>query len=344
MRNILLAAFGVAALAAGSAALAQGVLTPKSNISAAARTDLLESGDITLIQRQELYPPRGPKPGYYRIRSLHTGFCLSANAGSNFLDLQERPMAADCYAEVPDPAHPDTQLFALVPHPDGGTTIRTLLGVPRNGRAAVPGQISNCLTVAPGVVIGPARIEARACEVPSGAGWDKAGAEGQRLIIQQMAANAWEFRIAGGNEDDPQCIAVRGASRDRGADFIKWGCNGNADQRFQLEWIGPLPNGLETGALTGSKWFNYPAGPLWLSAANGVDLLGPSYSSFETIADKGDYCMKRCAELSECKAWTWTAAGYRGQAKPMCSWKSDPGKPVSRGRTFFGKVFSGIVR
>ncbi|MBP6364462.1 MAG: hypothetical protein KA233_11580 [Novosphingobium sp.] len=341
-RNILFALSSLLALVGTSAALAEG--DPTQQIYAPGPIEAkLTTGEITPIQRAELYQPRGPRPGLYRMRVLHSGNCIGTFPGP-WPNTQERPVQDHCINQVYPTLEANDQLFAFVPHPAGGHTIRVVRNVAQNGRISVPGQISNCLTVAPGVVIGPARIEARACEVPNGEAWTGAGSDDQRFLVQQMAANAWELRFAGGNVDSPDCIAARGASRESGSDFIKWGCNGNADQRFMLEWVKPFPADLEAATLARTKWFPFADGPYWQSPANGVDLIGPSYATFETIDDKGAYCMKRCAELGECKAWTWSAAGYLGQPKPMCSWKSNSGRPVNRGRGFYGKVYSGIVR
>lgn len=343
MRLHLVAALAAAGLVTtAGAVLAEGDPAPNNYTPGPIKGELT-TGDITPIQRAELYQPRGPRPGVYRLRALHSGNCIVVLEPNDGLDRQARLAQFDCRALEATPSPERFTDFVMLPSADGSYTVRTQLAV-NGGRAAVPGQVSNCLTVAPGVVFGPARIEWRGCEVPSGQGWDNAGGEGQRFIIQQMANNAWELRLAGGNPERPDCVAARGGSAESKTDYIKWGCNGNADQRFMLEWVRPLPADLEGATLARSKWFNFFDGPHWLSPANGVDLMGASYSSFETIDDKGDYCMKRCAELAECKAWTWTGTGYRGQAKPICSWKRDPGRAINRGRGNYGKIFSGIVR
>ncbi len=303
----------------------------------------LTTGEITAQQREALYRPRGPRPGYYRLRVLHSGYCLNVSR-SLAPDAQERLKQYTCQPTIIPRLDDNFELFAFVPHPAGGHSIRVVTPVVHNGRAPVPGQLSNCVTSAPGVVFGPARIEARGCEVPGGESWTGAGNDDQRFLVQQMAPNAWELRFAASNADSPDCIAVRGGSRDLGTDLIRWGCNGNADQRFMLEWVMPLAVDIESATLARRKWYPFADGPYWLSPANGVDLTGTRYSTFETIADGGQYCMRRCAELTECKAWTWTAAGYRDAAKPICTWRSEAGRPIHRGRLSYGKIFSGIVR
>lgn len=345
MRITRLALTAALTLAAAGTALAQGVMAPRNPAGPTAKASLLALPDnpLTPEQTRALNRPRGPQPGIYKLRVLHSGNCVRINFGA-LLDRQARLTQDSCRTEILPRLEENFDFFAFVPHPAGGYTIRVLHHVRENGRIPVPGQISNCLTVAPGVVIGPARIEARGCEVPNGEGWTAAGNDDQRFEVLQWSEGAWEFRLAASNGENPDCVAARGASRESMSDFIKWGCNGNADQRFMLEWVMALPADLEVATLKRANWHPFADGYKWLSAANGVELLGANASSFETINDKGDYCMKRCAELSTCKAWTWTAPGYAGQAKPMCHWKSEPGRAVNRSRGYYGKVYSGIVR
>ena len=300
-------------------------------------------GGITIEQRKALYPPRGPRPGIYRMRALHSGNCVVAYEPHDGFDRQARFAQIDCGA-LDVSANPQRYYeFVVLPHPAGGYTLRSQLAV-NGGRAAVPGQVSNCLTVAPGVVFGPARIELRGCEIPNGLGWDNAGAEGQRFDLVKVTNDAWELRIAGSNPESPDCIAARGGGRESLTDYVKWGCTGNADQRFQIDWVKPVPAELEASALARSKWYSFADGHYRLSPAAGVDLAGANYASFETINDNGDYCMRRCAELAECKAWTWTGPGYVGNDPPKCYWKHSAGTPINRGPRSLGKLFSGIVR
>ncbi|NOU02466.1 MAG: hypothetical protein HOO94_02315 [Novosphingobium sp.] len=341
-------------LALGTAALAglSGAVSAQDDVGQAVSMDTVRTitalpnalvrSELTAEQRTALYPRRGPQPGIYRMRVLHSGNCLLIQTGY-WPDEQDRLTQYSC-PEVRGRLEENSNLYALIPHPAGGYTVRIFRAIRFNGRTAVPGQISNCLTVAPGVIAGPARIEARGCEVPSGAGWTGAGNDDQRFDVVKVAADAWEFRFSASNPESPDCIAARGASREINSDFIKWGCNSNADQRFMLEWTLPLPADLEADTLARSKWFPFADGHHRLSPAQGVELAGASYATFETINDGGDYCMKRCAELGECKAWSWTAAGYAGSLKPMCQWKHDPGTATNRGPASFGKLISGIVR
>lgn len=288
---------------------------------------------LTPEQSKALYAPRGPRPGQYIVRPLHSGQCLSPTIAGVLESSYVRQI--DCY-------NPDS--WHIMPHPAGGYTFRTTYQFKiTENRQGPPGQIGNCVTVARGVVFGPARIDLRGCDLPNGAGdWTDAGVEDQRFFFIPVGTNTYEIRPLTG-ADGSDCMDVRNSSRNI-SDLIQWRCSGNANQRFTLEWVAPIGSGLEEATLNRSKWFAFPSGHMRLSPADGVDLQGPSYSSFATADDKGNYCMRRCAELDQCKAWTWTARGYAGNDPPMCYWKSAPGNAINRGPAARGKLFSGIVR
>jgi hypothetical protein len=136
---------------------------------------------------------------------------------------------------------------------------------------------------------------------------------------------------------------VQGGTRDL-ADVIRATCDQAGNQRFTFEWIGPVPAELEQPLLQKFGWFRVLGQSVRISPARAVELSGSGYSTFETAADDGDYCMRRCAELTECRAWTWSAAGYRGAATPMCKWHSTIGTASNRGYEAVTKVTSGITR
>ena len=295
---------------------------------------------LTPAQNRALAMPKGPRPGIYTMRSLHSGNCVIVTGFAGAVDTRTRVYQATCPQREANPGYYE---FIFLPHPAGGYTIRTLIGGGEGGRAEVPGQLSNCLSVAQGVVFGPARIEPRGCEVPNGAGWEGTGAPGQRFYVQP-SQGAWTLVVADYDGDNAQCIAAQGGSSEPQTDYIQWDCNGNADQRFLLTWIGPLAANVEAGTLARSGWFPFGDGPYHLTPANGVDLSGANYAAFETADDNGEYCMRRCAELAECKAWTWTGPGYVGADPPKCNWQHAAGTPINRGPASYAKLISGIVR
>lgn len=146
--------------------------------------------------------------------------------------------------------------------------------------------------------------------------------------------------------DTSECINLHNGGRGDGTGVIRWPCARTPDQMWELEWLGVVTPEYENDLLRKTDWFRTPSGHFNILGADGLDLTGPTYSSFETINDGGDYCRKRCAELDQCKAWTWTGPGYVAGSNdpPKCYWKSAAGEPINRGPQSFGKLRSGIVR
>lgn len=316
-----------------TAVIAQPVATPVS-------------GGLTPEQASALYLPRGPRPGVYQIRAQHSGYCLGAVLrihGFGLVETSGRQIR--CRQPHWDDESVKSVEFYALPHPISGYTIRTLAKIEANGRQAVAGQLSNCATIQRGAVVGPAVIDFRGCGLPSGSSeWLQAGERDQRFFLVPTGNNIFEVRIALDTGDNSDCWAIAGASMDIVANLIRWGCNGNSDQRFGFEWLRPIPAGLEEQLLSKMSWYPTADGHRRIKGADGVDLQGPVFNRFETADDKGDYCMKRCAETESCKAWTWTGRGYVGNDPPICYWKSEPGNAINRGPSALGKLFSGIVR
>lgn len=301
-------------------------------------------GEISAIQRKALYPPRGPIPGVYRMRALHSGLCLIADRGTALTDRQERLVQSSC-AATPDPLlAQDFGAFALVPHVRGGYTIRTFRPIEFGGRTGGPAEIANCLTIARGAIFGPARVEFRGCDVPENGTWSDAGVDDQRFNILPLGEDTYTIQLAATAGDQAECVGARSGSREVNGDFVRWGCNGAPDQRFILSYYKPIPAQMESGVFGRTNWRLSAQGAHWLSPVGGVDLSGVSYATFPTNDDRGDYCMRRCAELEQCKAWTWSGIGFAGNSQPMCSWKSAAGAAINRGESLKFKLFSGVVR
>ena len=301
-------------------------------------------GELDAAQRKALFPPRGPRPAIYRMRALHSGLCLNADRGTGLIDQQERLVQYSC-APTPNPLlAQDFGAFAIVPHPRGGFTIRTFRPIEFGGRMGGPAEIANCLTVARNVVFGPARIEFRGCDVPDQGTWSDAGIDDQRFNIIPVGDDTYTIQLATFAGEQPDCLSARDGNRNVNGDFVKAPCTGQADQRFILSLYKPIPPQFETGVFSRTAWRPFADGAQWLSPVGGVDLSGPSYSSFATNDDRGEYCMRCCAELTQCKAWTWSAAGYAGNSQPMCAWKSEAGTPINRGKALKFKLISGVVR
>ncbi len=293
---------------------------------------------LTGRQKDALYGKHLLRPGTYSIRPLHSDLCIDA------FNTRSTSIQGHLRQDVCHPNFSSQDLFIL-PHPWGGYTVRTTSQTSVIGSPVTGERMNNCATVARGVVFGPARIDYVQCDFAGFAGdWTQVGAHDQRFDFRKTGRDTYEIGIFNDLGVTADCWAIAGGSRDPTADVIRWDCNGNADQRFVVTWTAPFFASYETELLQSLNWHYAPDGHVRLSPANGVEMTGPSSSYFETIADNGDYCMKRCSELADCKAWTWSAAGYGGNEKPMCHWKAGKFSPVNRGSAALGKLFSGIVR
>lgn len=294
------------------------------------------TSQLTEPQKRALAQGKAVRPGFYRFRSLHSGMC-----GASAHVLSTPPLVTlNCTT------HPGLASFAVLPHPAGGYTIRSHPS--RYGydgeRLNSASELGNCLTVARNVLIGAPRIELRPCDV-TGTDWTRAGADDQRFFISKVGSDTFQVMLAEVG-DGADCWVLREGGRNEGTEVIRWQCARTPDQLWQLQWIEPLNTSLEAGLLAATEWYRTSSGHFNIRAVPGIDLTGPTYSSFDTANDSGDYCRKRCAELDQCKAWTWTGPGYvtNSNDPPKCYWKSAAGEAINRGPQTFGKLRSGIVR
>jgi hypothetical protein len=294
---------------------------------------------LTELQRDSLYGRHTFTPGHYAMRPLPNSYCLGVQVSSNPRDVSYFKTVR-CFPGW------ESSGFFFVPHPDGGFTIRAVASSSGNGRfePGVSGTtLRNCATSARGVVFGPARVDYRLCDRAGSGRAVETGGIDQRFDVRLIEKGVIEIRFYGPEGITNDCWAVRGGNVVADTDLIRWPCNGQPDQRFVVTALKPLVD-LEEETFNFSGWYAHAAGHVRLSPTPGVALAGPVTAQFETIADKGDYCMRRCAELSDCKAWSWTAAGFQGQAQPMCYWRSAPGPAVNVGRPYHQTVISGITR
>lgn len=332
----LLGVVGIVAASLGAAAQAQFGKPAKGPVAVAVPV----TNELNQRQKQDLYGYPGPRPGLYRIRNLYSGLCLTVMQTIARPGLDPHP-EAEYLAQQPCGDSPHQNLYVL-PNFQGFYTIRTTVAVRLDPRAAGPGQVVNCATTARQVALGAARIDVRTCDIlPGQTSWNYAGTYDQRLKLLPM--DGGNFAIS---PDQDHCWTPREGSRGAGADMLRWNCLYNPDQIFTFEPAGPMPAGTEAALLTATEWYQTAGGYRRIAGAWGIDLTGPVYSSFETANDNGDYCRKRCAEMDQCKAWTWTAPGYVANSNdpPKCYWKSAPGEPINRGPQSLTKLRSGIIR
>lgn len=333
------------------------------------------SGALTQRQKQDLAGPVGLAPGVYRLRNLHSGHCLvfvptgSANNHANKIPVpvlghlvfaalslpfvpSERAhfKQGRCTYESSDaraqaqyaPQYRKLTEFWVLPHPQGGVTIRTEQPVGEGEREAGPGQIVNCATVARGVLLGAPRIDFHSCDVePGRSEWRFAGAGDQRFRAVVKPGGNVTFAIGESN-----CWALRNGSRDLGTDVLQWECTGGADQVYSLDFVRPLDGGIETSLFPADSWYPTASGYRWIRGAGGVSFQANPYAQFDTANDNGAYCAKRCAELDQCKAWTWMGPGYVANSAdpPRCMWFDQVSTAISRGEAMMTKLRSGVVR
>lgn len=381
-----LAARGLALAAlAGTIGSVTGLSRANAQIAVASTVAVPATSGLSQRQQADLGGPAGPRPGVYRLRNLHSGHCLvfyplaSANNHASkvpvpilghllFIGLsmpfvppekahfkqgqcqlsesdprmaslssQDRASYAQNYAKLTE--------YWVLPHPQGGVTIRSQQSVGQDERDPAPGQIPNCATVARNVWVGAPRVDFLACDIePGRSEWRFAGSADQRFT--PVVRNGGNITFAFSANDKTDCWALRGGSRDRGTDVLMWECTGGADQVYALEFVRPVEPGTEAALLDTGTWYRTPIGHFWTRGAGGVGLQGTPYEQFETVADNGTYCARRCAELDRCKAWTWTAAGYvvGSNDPPKCMWFDARPAAVNHGEAQFSRLRSGYVR
>lgn len=297
---------------------------------------------LTAEQRKAIAQGKALRPGVYRIRSVLSGRCIVVSStGAN-------PPAEtwDCDRDDGWQHSGFNNHWVVLPHPAGGYTVR---GHPQrlsfaNERPRRVGEYASCLSVARNVVLGAPRIELQPCDAQNG-DWMQVGPDYQRFFMQQTGPRS--YMLASTEVGDAsECVNLREGGRGDGTGVIRWPCARTPDQMWELEWYGVITPDYEDRLLRKESWYRTPSGHFNILGADGLDLTGPVYSSFDTANDLGDYCRKRCAELDQCKAWTWTGPGYvtNSNDPPKCYWKSAAGEAINRGPASFGKLRSGIVR
>lgn len=300
------------------------------------------SNPLTASQKKAIAQGRGPRPGVYRIRSVLSGRCIVVSgSGTN-------PPAEtwDCENQDGWQHGGFNNHWVVLPHPSGGFTLR---GHPQrlrfdNERPRRAGEYASCLSVARGVILGAPRIELQPCDTQRG-DWVYVGADYQRFFV--LPAGGRSNLLASAEAGDAsECINLYNGGRGDGTGVIRWPCAQTSDQMWELEWYGVITPNYEEDLLREGQWYRTPSGHFSILGADGLSFSGAPYNTFETANDGGDYCRKRCAELDQCKAWTWTGPGYviNSNDPPKCAWYAAVGEPMNRGPKTFGKLRSGVVR
>lgn len=204
-----------------------------------------------------------PPAGVYRLQPMHTLTCLGyIGSGSR----RHLGLMGGCRATPVDQRTQDVEHFEL-----------TVLPLPTGGAAIQPNTRSDsyCLTVARGVVVGPAALEFEWCG-PSWGGtpgfsalrpgpseWRNAHFD-QRFRFEPAAGGGYTLRTA-----NLECVDVRNGGSAAGTEAIQWACNGQDNQRFALTYLGPLAEPAQVVAATMSSEATFTLAPAALRADPG---------------------------------------------------------------------------
>lgn len=230
----------------------------------------------------------------------------------------------------------EASLYAILPSGPLYTIRRNLPEITQSD----PSRLRTCGTIGRGRVLGLRFLKLDNCTLGEARklSWESVGAMDQKFLFNPDAFDRqYSIEEAFGAHD---CLSVEGGSNAKGAALIGWKCNRQADQLFELNYVGP-PDNFETTLMETNGWIMGRHGYRAISVAFGVDIPGGNFTQFQTIADDGQYCRKVCANSgAQCKGFTWTAAGV-DDPKPMCYLKSALGQPKYRGTE--ATVISGLL-
>ena len=280
------------------------------------------------------------RPAYYLIRPTNAQMCLSQAPGG----LLERPHLKLATCNPSD----QRQLFAIVQFDANQyATIHSA------GRLEGTNLVE-CAKAARGVVFGPSRVDLLPCTNDDERdhieiAWHPTRSAFRIFHHKEIKEINSELRAE--MHYKPFCWAMRGAGNSEGTDVILWPCEEGAEQFFDIVEIRQLERDiLHWDRIQYSKWWWHSDGYRRPFQAEGISLGGIDYAAFETSNDTGSYCMRRCLESPECKAYMWTSPDYeaylgaQGKRVPMCHLKSNAGTPLFRGANYRYLVRSGIIR
>ncbi len=278
---------------------------------------------------QLFYNQNNPAAGLYRFHALHASWCVELDAASGFVASYFRQGWCSLA-----PERASFGQIAVIPrnavggryHPH---TLRSMAALNVND-----GRLHGCATVARGVVFGPARIDSHNCDVPPGArDWGAAGGEDQVFRFRYISPGVFEIITP-----NSECWDVRDQSQNHGTDLIQWECNAQANQRFELTYLGPLP-ASEASFVQARGWRQGPDGLRRIWPLAGMDLPGGDYAGFETGDDNGAACAARCIDDAQCRAFTWVRPGVQGPSA-MCYLKNTIPAPLRNS----GETASSVIR
>jgi len=287
----------------------------------------------------------GPQPGIYQFRSLGSDWCAGFRPGGgprlpylatgDCTKLYERSPGSVAvpliFLGIPVAVGGSEVLgyspIAIVPHPHGGVTLRSVppYYARMDGTPNGANRLLSCVTVARNVVIGPPGIDIWPCDTDGAQPWSQAGSADQRFTLTPASGDG-NYTISHVGSDDNtrhlNCIDVRGASTNINTDLIDWECNHQQNQVFHLTYLGPLttrddiataqsltPNTL----LASTPLISVPTRVTWQRGVNlpGMDIPG---SGRDTLNDGGNTCAQMCMANGSCDAFSWVKPGVQGPA------------------------------
>lgn len=281
----------------------------------------------------------GLRPGIYQLRSVSSDWCVGYRAGGgprlpylamgDCAKMYERGASSPALGillGIPVATGGAETLgyspIAVVPHPQGGYTLRSVPPYYARMNSAANGanRLLSCVTVARNVVIGPPGIDIWPCDLPNGAPWTQVGAPDQRFMLN-VAPGDGNFTISHVAESNDRrvlnCIDVRGASQDINTDLDDWECNRQSNQTFHFVWLGPLTTRDDMATADASSPAAILAGrvviPVPVAIRQGVNLPGMDIGgSGDTANDGGRLCQQICQANAQCRAFSWVRPGVQG--------------------------------
>lgn len=288
----------------------------------------------------------GPQPGIYQLRSLGSDWCVGFRPGGgprlpylatgDCTKLYERSPGSVAvpliFLGIPVAVGGSEVLgyspIAIVPHPRGGVTLRSVppYYARMDGTPNGANRLLSCVTVARNVVIGPPGIDIWPCDADSSQPWSQAGGADQRFVLTAAPGDGnytiTQF-VADDNGRRTNCIDVRGASTNINTDLIEWECNHQQNQIFHLTYLGPLTTRddiataqSQTPAAILSSTALIPAVASRVTWQRGVNLPGTDMpnSGHDTLNDGGNACSQMCLANRSCVAFSWVKPSVQGPA------------------------------
>lgn len=126
--------------------------------------------------------------------------------------------------------------LAIIPRPDKSYTIRSQYS---SGFGLNFDTYNKCANIARNVIIGPKAIDFSPCMSPTNATKKSdIGLQDQQFTFIKIRENVYQIKTF-----DNECFDVRGQNTGLDTEIVKWACNGQENQKFELTYIAPLDEG-----------------------------------------------------------------------------------------------------